>query len=128
MTAIEARTSRLGVNGLSDGAKRARQRSGSNASVGVSTTRTNRIHSARPTGQQNQNNAGKLWVVRSSDHGRKYEKSGDMLPISRAARGRRVKRCRGSTAAACEMVKGMAGTLPARHFSMVINCGDPYVA
>jgi hypothetical protein len=41
-------------------------------------------------------------------NGRKYAKSGDMLPIMSAASGRR-EFFSGRTAAACEMVNGMRG-------------------
>src|SRR6187401_914360 len=79
-TAMEASASARPERSRVEGGNRVRQLSGSNATVGGSRTRTNRIQSARLTGQQNTSNPRRLWVSNLSiSQGTKYAKSGDML-------------------------------------------------
>jgi len=74
--------------------------------VGVSSNCTNTTHTSKAVGQQNLNKPGTECESTPGPFGRKYAKSGDMLPIISAASGRPV-RLNGRTAAACEIVNGM---------------------
>ena len=109
MTAADANASVVDVNSRLDGVNFAYQLSGSSANVGRSSTRVNTSQTAMLTGQQNQKIPGMLCVrTRSDSPGRKYAKSGDMLPIINAASGKtpRLNLRSGRTAAAWEIVNG----------------------
>ncbi len=116
MTAIDASASDLSETVVSDRGTRTRHAAGSKSIVGLSIRCTNSSHSARLAGQQKNRMPSRSCLEACARlSGRKYAKSGDMLPIIIAASGSLdfPSLLNGNTAAACEIVNGMRGILAA---------------